>query len=140
MAAAEKILSRYPDYGKTPREYVAGLAELLAGYPDDILKTLCDIRIGITAVERFIPSPAAIVEYIEKLEAKRYEVRDLRKGRVPEPVYQTKPMPFPKLWSAFREEQHLLERNFDCLCDASKALAMHGREAAADILRRGKSI
>ncbi len=140
MAAVEKVLSRYPDYGKTPREYVAGLAELLAEYPDDILDTLCDKRIGISAVERFIPSPAAFVEYIEKLEARRYATRDLRKGRVPEPIgNSTKVMPFPKLAAAFKDEPHMLCRSFDCLSDASKALATIDQEAARQVLQKGKS-
>lgn len=141
LDAAEKVLSRYPDYGKVSREYVAGIAELLADYPEDVLSTLCDKRIGISAVERFIPAPAAFVEYLEKLEAKRYATRDLRQGRVPEPVGSgQKPMPFPKLAAAFKDEPSLLQRNFECLCDASKALATQGREAAKTILMRGRTI
>lgn len=139
MEAAQTILTRYPDYGKASPEYLASIAELLADMPPENLRVMCDKFIGISAKCKFLPTHADFVEFDEGIEAKRYSTRDLRHGRVPEPVYSAKPMPFPKLWAAFREEPHLLERNFDCLCDTSKALAMHGMEAAADILKRGKS-
>ena len=42
MMAAETILSRYPEYGKTTREYVAEIGELLADFDDATLKTICD--------------------------------------------------------------------------------------------------
>lgn len=137
--AAKTILSRYPDYGKSSPEYLASIAELLADIPPENLRVMTDKFIGISAKCKFLPTHADFVEFDEALEAKRYATRDLRQGRVPEPIYSAKPMPFPKLWAAFRDEPHLLDRNFDCLCDASKALAMHGREAAMDILKRGKS-
>lgn len=137
--AAKTILSRYPDYGKASPEYLASIAELLADIPPENLRVMTDKFIGISAKCKFLPTHADFVEFDEALEAKRYATRDLRQGRVPEPVYSAKPMPFPKLWVAFKDDAHLLQRNFDCLCDASKALAMHGREAAHDILKRGKS-
>lgn len=138
--AAQTILKRYPDYGKAPPEYLASIAELLADMPPENVRVMADKHIGISAICKFLPTHADFVEFDEKLEARRYAQRDLRKGRVPEPIGTgAKPQPFPKLWAAFNTESHLLQRNFDCLCDASKALAMHGREAALDILKRGKS-
>jgi len=135
------ILSRYPDYGKASPEYLASVAELLSDMPPENLRVMTDKHIGISAQCKFLPTHADFVEFDEKLEARRYAQRDLRQGRVPEPIGQgVKPQPFPKLWAAFNTETHLLQRNFDCLCDASKALAMHGREAALDVLKRGKSI
>lgn len=135
--AAKKILSRYPDYGKASPEYIAGIAELLASYPDDILKTAADNRIGISAVNKFLPTQADIIEYIDKLEQKRYATRDIRQGRVPEPIgKKEKPTPFPALWKAFADEPDLLVRTFNCLCDASKRLALDGKEAARDVLMR----
>lgn len=137
--AAKMILSRYPDYGKASPEYLASIAELLSDMPPENLRVMTDKFIGISARCKFLPTHADLVEFDEGIEAKRYATRDLRQGRVPEPVYSAKPAPFPKLWAAFYEEPHLMERSFDCLCDASKALGMHGREAALDILKRGRS-
>ena len=137
--AAQAILTRYPDYGKASPEYLASIAELLADMPPENLRVMTDKFIGISAKCKFLPTHADFVEFDEALEAKRYATRDLRQGRVAEPIYSAKPMPFPKLWAEFREEPHLLQRNFDCLCDASKALAMHGKAAALDVLKRGKS-
>ena len=136
--AAKTILCRFPDYGKAPPEYLAGIAELLASFDADVLRTMTDPRIGISARCKFLPTQADIVEVAEALEARRHATRDLRQGRVPEQVYQRKPMPFPKLWAAFHSEPTLLDRNFDTLADASRALAQHGREAAEGILKRGK--
>lgn len=137
--AAKAILSRFPDYGKSSPEYLAGIAELLAGYPADVVRQMTDPRIGISAICKFLPTQADIVEYAERLEAKRHATRDLRQGRVAEPTYSGgPPMPFPKLWAAFRDTPEMMHRNFDCLADASRALAMHGREAAEGILRRGR--
>lgn len=139
--AAEKILSRYPDYGKTSREYIGSLAELLATYPDDTLRTVVDQRIGVSARCKFLPTHADIIEYVERLEDRRYATRDLRQGRVPEPIGNgQKPDAFPKLTSAFKAEPTLLQRNFDCLYDASRALAIDGPESAREILRKGKTI
>jgi hypothetical protein len=45
--------------------------------------------------------------------------------------------PFPKLWEAFRDEPELLRsKRFDQLFDASKALAMIGKDAARTILKQ----
>lgn len=131
-------MSRFPDYGKAPPEYLAGIAELLAGFDDEVLKTITDKRIGVSARCKFLPTQADIVEFAEALEARRHATRDLRQGRVAEKPYERPAMPFPKLWAAFREEPALLERTFDTLADASRALAQHGRAEAEGILRRGK--
>ena len=135
------ILSRYPEYGKAPAEYLASIAELLADLPPENLRVMTDKHIGISAKCKFLPTHADFMEFDEQIEERRYRTRDLRQGRVPEPIGNgQKPMPFPKLWEAFKAEPHLVQRNFDCLFDASRALAMHGREAALDILKRGKSV
>lgn len=139
--AAKTILSRYPDYGKSPPEYLAGIAELLADIPPENLRVMVDPRIGISAKHKFLPTQADILEFDEQIEARRYATRDLRQGRVPEPIgLGVKAMPFPKLAAAFKDQPHLLQRSFDCLFDASKALATQGRDAAETILKRGKTI
>lgn len=136
---AKAILSRFPDYGKASPEYLAGMAQLLSTFPADILKVMVDPRLGISARCKFLPTQAEVIEYADMLREKREAVRDLRKGRVPEPIgLGKKAEPFPALWAAFKDETDLLRRNFDTLADASRALAMHGREAAVRVLRGGK--
>lgn len=135
------ILSRFPDYGKSPPEYLAGMAELLSTFPADMLRTMTDPRIGISAKHKFLPTQADVIEFADHLRQKRETVRDLRDGRIPEPVgLGVKAMPFPKLWAAFADEPELLHRNFELLSEASRALGMHGKEAARGVLKRGFSI
>lgn len=139
--AAKIILSRYPDYGKAPPEYLASIAELLADMPPENIRVMTDKHIGISAKCKFLPTHADFIEFDEQIEARRYATRDLRQGRVPEPVgVGVKAMPFPKLWAMFKDEPHLLHRNFDCLCDASKALTTSGVDAAREMLRKGRTI
>ena len=139
--AAKSILSRFPDYGKSPPEYLAGMSELLSTFPADMLRTMTDPRIGISAKHKFSPTQADVIEFADHLRQKRESVRDLRQGRVPEPIgLGVKAMPFPKLWAAFADEPHLLHRNFEMLADAARSLAMHGKDEARNILRRGASI
>ncbi len=49
--------------------------------------------------------------------------------------------PYPKLWEAFADEPELLKnRTFEALTGASRALAMHGKEAAIAVLRPRKAV
>jgi len=117
------------------------MAELLSTFPADMLRTMTDPRLGISAKHKFLPTQADVLEFAEAWRNRRESVRDLRQGRVPEPIgLGVKAEPFPKLWAAFASEPELLHRTFDTLSDASRALVIHGREAAAGILRRGVSI
>lgn len=141
LQTAKAIVTRYPEYGKAPPEYLAGLAKLLATYPDDVLATMADIRIGVSARCKFLPTPAEIVEFGERIEDRRAALKDVRNGRVPEPIGNGgKAVPFPLLFSFFRNEPELLQRTFETLYDASRALAIDGKEAAAAILKAGRSI
>lgn len=120
---------------------MAGLSELLATYPDDVLKSMCDRRIGISARCKYLPTHADVIEYAEALEAKRYATRDLRQGRKPEPIgFGAKCIPFPALWKAFANEPELLVRRFESLFDASRALATQGVDEARAILAKAKPI
>lgn len=131
-------MTRYPEYGKAPPEYLAGLAKLLATYPDSVLKTMTDIRLGVTARYKFLPTPADIVEFGEQLEQRWEAMRDIRQGRIPEPIGSTrKAMPFPRLYSAFHSEPELLVRTFETLSEASRTLAIHGTDAARAVLAAG---
>lgn len=141
LKAAKAIITRYPEYGKAPPEYLAGLAKLLATYEGDVLAEMTDLRSGISARHKFLPTPADFVEFADQIFARRASMRDLRNGRVPEPIGRGgKPRPFPRLFDAFQQEPALLVRTFDTLSEASKALARHGTEAARDVLRAGRSI
>jgi len=141
MESAKMILCRYPDYGKAPPEYLASVAELLADMPTENLRAMTDKHIGISAKCKFLPTHADFIEFDEQIESRRYATRDLRQGRVPQPIGSTKkPTPFPKLAALFKDEPHLLERNFDCLFDASRILATQGEDAAREVLRKGKCI
>lgn len=141
LQAAKTIVTRYPEYGKAPPEYLAGLAKLLATYPDDVLATMTDIRIGVSARYKFLPTPAEIVEFGERIEERRESMRDIRKGRIPEPIGSGgKAEPFPRLFATFRSEPDLLKRSFETLFDASRALATQGEESARAVLKAGKSI
>jgi hypothetical protein len=64
----DKIVKRYPDYGKHTTEYIFGLIELLSTYPEEVQEELADIRIGISARTKFLPTPAEIVELGNEIE------------------------------------------------------------------------
>jgi hypothetical protein len=139
--AAKAILSRYPDYGKAPPEYLASIADLLSSFPDAMLKSLCDKHIGIAARCKYLPTHADFVEYADNWQERQHNLsRDPRAGRIPEPVRHIKFEPFPKMYAAFKDSPQLLHRTFDCLADAAKAFHREGKEAAAEILKRGHSI
>lgn len=58
----ETIVRRYPDYGKATGEYVNGLVEAMATFPEPVQNELADIRAGISARLRFLPTVADLVE------------------------------------------------------------------------------
>ena len=66
----DAILKRYPDYGKATGEYVAALVEVMATYPDAVQDEISDVRHGVTAKTRFLPTVADIVEIGNELDAK----------------------------------------------------------------------
>lgn len=63
--AATRILTRYPDYGKASKEYVAGIVEALARYPIETLRALVDVTNGVSGRCKFLPTIADIVEIAE---------------------------------------------------------------------------
>lgn len=72
---ALKILQRFPDYGKSPPQYVAGLVELIRTYPADIQAEFADVRTGISARTKFLPTAADFVDMANEIEAKRAQYR-----------------------------------------------------------------
>lgn len=65
------ILKLYPDYGKAPPEYIAGLIAIVASYPVDVQEAFSDIRKGIPARCKFIPTVADFVELGAEIEASK---------------------------------------------------------------------
>lgn len=59
----------YPDYGKAPPEYIAGLIAIVASYPTEVQQAFADIRKGIPARCKFIPTVADFVELGTEIEA-----------------------------------------------------------------------
>lgn len=133
--AAKRILSSYPDYGKAPAEYLLSMTELLASYPENIIARLADLRTGIASRTSYLPT----VHDVTKL-ANEFLDADLQRRKAPRREAEPSParspyMPFPKLWEALASEKYLLEgRTFDCLFEASRRLAMQGKQEAIDYL------
>lgn len=66
---AKTILFRYPDYNKTPPEYIAGIIEVISTFPISVQTKLADLRIGVTSICEFLPSQAHIIKLGDRLEA-----------------------------------------------------------------------
>jgi len=64
----DAIVRRYPDYGKATDEYILGLIEVLSTYPVEVQEELADIRIGISARTKFLPTHFEIVELGNEIE------------------------------------------------------------------------
>ena len=74
--AAHRLLSGFPDYSKTPPEYLLAIVEALASFPDSIIDRIADRRHGLPAMCRFLPVVADVVAMGTDLmdrEAKRTE-------------------------------------------------------------------
>lgn len=140
------MLRAFPDYGKSPPEYVASIVNLLAEYPAHIQERLADIRFGIPSKTDFLPTPKIITEFAEKhLQAER-EATDHAKrfaGRVPIQGVSAPFRPFPQLWAEFGDEfmdskTRDKKISFDSLDAACKALVLQGRDAALHALKNTK--
>jgi hypothetical protein len=136
------MLSAFPDYGKSPPEYLLTMTELVATYPEHVQRAVCDIKTGIASKEDFLPSSKKITDFAEKLLAdeakfaayaevrKRFTINERSTGR----SYHC---PFQNLEMALAETMEtdlLVGRNFDEMFFASKALMTEGRGVARDML------
>ena len=135
IAATEKMLRAFPDYGKAPDGYLLSISELLAGYSENIRRKLCDLKTGIPSKTSYLPTVEQItkladvfIEQEERLE--RYRSAPRRPVRVEPPQRYT---PFPKLWDEFGHD-FLVGRTFEVLSEASRRLAMKGSAAAQEYL------
>jgi hypothetical protein len=64
---AETILTSYPDYGKTHRNYTDEIVALIAGYPPEIQARIADLKTGIRSKCDFLPTIAKITEFVEEI-------------------------------------------------------------------------
>lgn len=148
-----KMLSSFPDYLKSPPEYLLTMTELLASYPEHIQRGVCDVKTGVASKEEFLPSTKKVIEFAERLqaeEAKYSHYSQIKKGfsfkaiasNVPRGKYHC---PFPKLEIALEAQGQtdlLINKNFDELWFASQACAVYGVQEAIIILRNqaGKAV
>lgn len=145
-ATAEKIFKAYPEYGKAPADYVMIVIEVLETFDADIQKALANPATGVVSRCRFLPTIADIVEIAKEFSEKKYRRECLRereidrRGLIAEPKAYTVPCPFPKLYDAFYDERELLNTTFDMLFDASRSLAMYGKDAARRILTKKEKV
>lgn len=144
--AAKKILTSYPDYGKAPPEYAVNLAEYLSFLTEDEIAAVMHPKTGITSKTSFLPTHADIQALLKEREEQQAKFKPTNSGyqrfeSVVTPqdgVRDTAPFrPFPKLWSAFYEEPWLMKgKTFETLSEASRSLAMFGKDSARDVLAR----
>lgn len=144
--AAKKILTSYPDYGKAPPEYAVNLAEYLSFLTEDEIAAVMHPKTGITSKTTFLPTHAEIKALLDEQEEQRAKYRQTNSGyqrfeSVVTPqdgVKDTAPFrPFPKLWAAFYEEPWLMKgKTFETLWEASRSLAMFGKDSARDVLAK----
>lgn len=132
------MLSVFPDYGKAGAEYLLSVTELLAEYPPDIQDRIANHRTGVPSLTKFLPTAMEITAFGDELMARRETAKRYanRVQTAPQIEYKGAYIPFPSLWTAFADEMDLLRyHQFDRLEAASKALAMHGKDAARKILK-----
>lgn len=138
-------MTSYPDYGKAPPEYGVNLTEYLSYLNDDEIAIVMHPKHGITARSTYLPTNADIQALLREAEQKRTQFQSRTtyqrfksvcdpKDAVPD---RTPFRPYPKLWEAFKDEPWLMKgHTFEGLTEASRSLAMFGRDAARDVLAR----
>lgn len=152
--AVALIYSSYPDYNKTPKEFLATMATTLMQWPESIIYQIADKRTGIQTRQEFPPNAAHLTKMAEELIAKAAEVEAHRKRyegaqrrRVSQPsLFPRAPFrPFPALWAAFQDDPEVMARldspgAFEVLDDAARALVTmpnEGKTVARRIIMRG---
>jgi hypothetical protein len=137
-----KMLSAFPDYGKSPPEYLLTMTELVASYPEHIQRQVCDVKTGVASKEDFLPNSKKVTDFAERLladEAKFAAYGEVRKRFTinERSVGRSYHCPFRNLEMALAETMEtdlLVGRNFDEMFAASRALATEGKQAARDML------
>jgi hypothetical protein len=143
--AAKKLLSRFPDYGRAPPEYVVNLAESLSYLSEEELALVLHPVTGVASRTKFLPTFADISAVLQEHREKQIQFKPhttyKRLDSVVTPADVAKPraryQPYPKLWAAFVGEDDLfIGHTFETLTEASRCLAMFGKDSARDVLAR----
>lgn len=114
----------------------------LERFPLPVLIKLADLNDGLPALCQYLPTLADVAEYGKRFEEDYLDRvdREMRFRRREEllqlrgPAAPSRYDPFPNLSQAFADQPELMKQPFERLFDASRALAMRGREAALAIL------
>ncbi len=136
------MLRAFPDYGKSPPEYVASITALLAEYPANIQERLANTRFGVPSKTEFLPTPKIITELAEKWMQHEREMSSLDAkftGRIARDITPRAPFrPFPQLWaefgSDFMDSRVRDGIQFEVLESACQSLVVNGRSVAETIL------
>ena len=64
---AKSILGSYRDSPTATKEYTVAILQVIASYPPDIQSRMADLRTGIPAKCKFLPTVAEIVEFGDEL-------------------------------------------------------------------------
>jgi hypothetical protein len=132
------MLMSYPDYGKSTEHYQAGIVGVFAEYPETVQQRLAHPISGIRGRCAFLPTIADVVKMADEFmesDVRKWKLERRYGGSITvEPVHIVF-NPFPKLTIAFEDEPELLKTGFQALFNASRALAVSGKDAAANVLR-----
>lgn len=127
---AEKILSSYPDYGKSPATYTAGIIEAIAHYPASVQAFLADPITGIRARCAYLPTIADVVKMASEAtdrDNERVRVEDLAR-RVA--LARQKPI------TAYKSPERVLDaRNNEITPRAAAEIAERHRQDVASLAR-----
>ena len=66
MRCAKELFSAYPRREfKEPEIFVRGLVATLARYPEEVVRKVCDVEVGLPQTSKFLPSIAEVREACE---------------------------------------------------------------------------
>lgn len=138
--AANRVFKGTVDFERSTPELLALVTEYLATLTPEMMRRVTSLQEGILLRSKFLPTVADFHALVKELEENdnRFK-RSHTHYQYFQPSCEPPPPsvvfnPFPKLTVAFEDEPHLLQTNFDALFDASRALAVSGKEAARRVL------
>ena len=144
FALVEPMLKSYPEYGKTPPEYLAGIVGAFSNYPASVQEKLADPIRGLRGKCAFLPTIADVVKLADEFSEAEFRSAELNRkySSVVKSPWQRNTVvhnPFPQLSQAFADEPELLQKDFGILQSAYHALFKGGgKDAAREILKRKK--
>lgn len=96
------IFACYPDYGKAPPEYAVNVIDVISTFPEWVMVDLCNLRTGIPAKCKFLPTVADIVRMGEDLIADQ-QLKDMVAEKEAEEYAKQKAADEHKVWWQGRE-------------------------------------